>query len=74
MIPKDKLLHFIAGAAIVYLCSVFLSLSISLLICVIIGFAKEYIYDIRYPNKHTVDLYDALVTVLGGVVVFVLLI
>ena len=65
-IPKDKLLHFVAGlicATFVYLIT--LNLTIAIGASVILGIAKE-IYDSR--GHGTVEVLDAVATVAGGVV------
>jgi hypothetical protein len=66
MIPKDKLLHFVAGlicSAVVYLItgSPIIAFSASALL----GAAKE-VYDSR--GHGTVEVLDAVATVAGGVV------
>ena len=65
-IPKDKLLHFVAGSicsAVVYLISGNLTLAIGA--SVAIGIAKE-VYDSR--GHGTVEMLDAVATVAGGAV------
>lgn len=71
MIPKDKLLHFVAGSicsAVVYLITRNLTFAIGA--SVILGIAKE-VYDSR--GHGTVEVLDAVATALGGVVVAVLM-
>ena len=70
-IPKDKLLHFVAGSicsTIVYLITLNLTLAIGA--SVILGIAKE-VYDRR--GYGTVEVLDAVATVAGGVVGAVLM-
>jgi len=70
-IPKDKLLHFVAGlicATFVYLITLNLTLAIGA--SVILGIGKE-IYDSR--GHGTVEVLDAVATGLGGVVGAVLM-
>ena len=65
-IPKDKLLHFVAGlicATFVYLITLNLTLAIGA--SVILGIAKE-IYDSR--GHGTVEVADAVATAVGGAV------
>jgi hypothetical protein len=59
-IPKDKILHFAAGAAIFVLFQ-------SMLPVILIGVGKE-VYDAMHPKTHTVDALDALATFAGGAV------
>ena len=69
-IPKDKLLHFVAGSicsTIVYLITLNLTLAIGA--SVILGIAKE-VYDRR--GHGTVEVLDAVATVAGGAVGVVL--
>ena len=70
-IPKDKLLHFVAGsicATFVYLITLNLTLAIGA--SVILGIAKE-VYDSR--GHGTVEVLDAVDTIAGGVVGAVLM-
>ena len=65
-IPRDKLLHFVAGfvvSAVVYL--IFENLTLAIGASVILGIAKE-VYDSR--GHGTVEVLDAVVTIAGGVV------
>jgi hypothetical protein len=65
-IPRDKLLHFVAGlicATFVYLITLNLTLAIGA--SVILGISKE-IYDSR--GHGTVEVLDAVATGLGGAV------
>ena len=63
-IEKDKLLHFVAGSLVYASSSWFLGYySLALVVAVAIG--KE-VYDHYYNG--TVDVYDAVTTVLGGIV------
>lgn len=71
MIPKDKLLHFVAGsicATFVYLITLNLALAIGA--SVALGIAKE-VYDSM--GHGTVEIADAVATASGGVVVVVCL-
>ena len=70
-LPKDKLLHFVAGlicAAFVYLITLNLTLAIGA--SVILGIAKE-VYDSR--GHGTVEVLDAVATAVGGVVGVILI-
>ena len=70
-IPKDKLLHFVAGlicASFVYLITLNLTLAIGA--SVILGIAKE-VYDSR--GHGTVEVLDVVATIAGGVVGAVLM-
>lgn len=65
-IPKDKLLHFVAGSiASIVVYVVTLDATIALAFSVLLGIGKE-VYDSR--GHGTVDVLDAVATVLGGVV------
>ena len=63
-IEKDKLLHFVAGS-LVYASSSWLLGYYALALVVAVAIGKE-VYDHYYNG--TVDVYDAIATVLGGVV------
>lgn len=64
--PKDKLLHYTVGTLV---CSVsYLVIGYySMLLVVAVGIGKE-VYDYKHKDKHTPDVYDALATILGGLV------
>jgi len=71
MMPKDKLLHFVAGS----ICSAFVyaitgSPILAFSASVLLGIGKE-VYDSR--GHGTVEVLDAVATALGGVVVAVLM-
>lgn len=72
--PRDKLLHFAAGSAIVLLIgfgalacglSLALGLTIALVVCVVVAFGKE-VYDARYPELHDSEEMDFIATIAGG--------
>ena len=65
-IPRDKLLHFVAGliaSAVVYL--IFENLTLAIGASVILGIAQE-VYDSR--GHGTVEVLDAVATAVGGAV------
>ena len=65
MIPKDKLLHFVAGSicsAFVYVITLNLALAIGA--SALLGIAKE-VYDSR--GHGTVEVLDAVATIAGGI-------
>jgi uncharacterized membrane protein len=66
-IAVDKKLHFIAGLVICLIGAWIISPMIGLLLAFVAGGAKE-VYDSFYPLEHTVDKYDFLWTVIGGIV------
>ncbi len=78
---KDKRMHFIAGFSITALSGllplIFLGLSwghwAGLALATIIGAFKEYVYDYKW-KKGTSEHADFLVTVLGGVLAFILMV
>ena len=63
-IPKDKLLHFIAGV-LIYQSTVWFVWYYAIIPVVICALGKE-VYDNYYGG--TVDVYDALATITGGLV------
>lgn len=63
-LPKDKLLHFIAGVMI-YQSTFWVIGYYSLALVVVIAIGKE-VYDHYYNG--TVDVLDAVATVFGGIV------
>ena len=70
-IPKDKLLHFIAGMLIAMIVSLFTtSLMVVIGIVVGAGVAKEVIWD-AFIMKGYISLLDILATVLGGLIIII---
>ena len=71
MIPnlfaKDKLQHFVAGAVIAAVLYPFIG-HYALLIVVVIGLIKEYVFDVISPS-HDPDIWDAIATALGALLV-----
>lgn len=63
-IEKDKLLHFAAGVVIYAIGAVFIGYYAVL--CVAAAAVGKEVYDYYYGG--TVDAYDAIATVFGGVV------
>lgn len=69
----DKVLHFIAGVVITFLCSLYLTPLFAASVGAFAGFAKE-IYDSLHPEKHTADFYDFIATVFGAFVMYQILV
>ena len=70
-IQKDKLLHFTCGTYIYLIASVLLTPMLSVMLVVIAGFAKEFIWD-RWLGKGTFEWMDIIYTITGGVVAMIL--
>lgn len=64
-IPKDKLLHFIAGVVVYSIALTFIGPANAFLMSVLIGLLKE-IVDLFNPDS-TPDVYDFTATALGGI-------
>ena len=64
-LPADKVLHFAAGVILFAVALPFIGATYALAFAVIIGFVKE-LYDALNKEKHTPDIWDALVTSAGG--------
>lgn len=64
--PHDKCLHFIGGLLTFAMLVFFVPPKIALIIVVLVGILKEWLYDARRPTTHTVDSLDAVATTLGG--------
>lgn len=64
--PKDKLLHFIAGALIGLLANAFMPYQVALLTVLLAAVIKE-LYD-YFSKKGTLEIADALTTFIGGVI------
>ena len=65
-LPIDKQAHFLAGAAIASTVSLYGYPLVGLLLCVVAAVGKE-LYDAT--GRGTPDVWDAVVTILGGTVV-----
>ena len=65
-IPIDKQAHFLVGAAIASTVSLYGYPLMGLLLCVVAAVGKE-LYDAT--GRGTPDVWDAVVTILGGTVV-----
>lgn len=72
---RDKKLHLLVGAAIAVTVGYGLTLAglpllvsaaIGLIVAAIAGWVKEYAYDKKRPERHTVDKNDFYATALGG--------
>ena len=66
-IPTDKLLHFIVGV-LIYAVMHFTGFGMAAVVLAAVG--KE-IYDYFHRDVHTPDVWDALVTICGGVAGYV---
>jgi hypothetical protein len=73
MIAEDKIKHFIVGA-IIFIISIIFGLSqlVGLIFVSAVAVGKE-VYDQQYPEIHSVELFDVLATVAGGIVMIILL-
>ena len=68
-IPADKVLHFAAGVVLFAVALPFTGSTYALVVAVIAGFLKE-LYDALNKENHTPDIWDALVTSVGGALGF----
>ena len=68
-IPQDKAGHFIAGL-LIYALLHFVDPAVGLLSVAVAAIGKEA-YDYLHRDKHTPDIWDAVATMLGGLVGFV---
>lgn len=78
--PYDKSLHFIMGV-VLYFVGVLFTFLLQLVtglevrkefvgfFVIILAFLKEYVFD-RFSKKGTMDLYDALYTIIGVLLVY----
>lgn len=67
-LPKDKVLHFIVGAAIVAISYPILGSCIALMLLFISAAGKE-LFD-KYGQDEVFDCADMTVTIIGGVIVW----
>ena len=68
---KDKLMHFIAGTYIYLIASVLLSPMLSIMLVILAGFLKEFVWDKRL-DRGSFEWMDIIYTVAGGVMAMVL--
>jgi hypothetical protein len=66
MLEHDKANHFIYGLIIFGLFKVILGPIVGIIVCILFGIGKE-IYD-HFHIDHTPDIYDAIITIAGGVI------
>lgn len=67
MLPHDKANHFIYGLIIFGLFKIILGPLVGIILCSLFGVGKE-IYDYLHKDIHTPDIYDAIVTISGGLI------
>lgn len=67
-IPHDKQGHFIAGV-LAYAAMHFASTIIGIAVVIAMAIGKE-IYDWYYRENHTPEVWDAVATILGGVLAY----
>jgi len=65
-IPIDKQAHFLAGAAIASTATLYSNPLVGICLCILAAVGKE-LYDAT--GRGTPDVWDAVVTILGGAVV-----
>jgi hypothetical protein len=63
-VPTDKQLHFLVSALLLMYLAQFLSLPDATIIALLIGGAKEYVWDYKM-KKGTPDWYDTFANALG---------
>lgn len=68
--PNDKIIHFLGGAVICLAVSLFFGGLIGLTVAIVAGIIKEA-YDMT--GKGTPELMDAIATIAGGLVGFLLI-
>jgi len=68
-IPCDKLGHIVAGLFI-YAVLHFITPIFGLAMVIIAAIGKE-IYDAAHKDKHTPDFWDAIATIIGGLLAFI---
>ena len=68
---KDKLLHFICGTYIYLIASGLLTPMLSVMLVIIAGFVKEFIWD-RWLGKGAFEWIDIVYTIVGGLMAMIL--
>lgn len=67
---QDKTGHFIAGVLIYYTTLHFIDPFVGLLSVAVVAVGKE-VFDCLHRDKHTPDMWDAVATLLGGIIGFI---
>ena len=67
LIPQDKLLHIFGSAFLVYTFGLWINPLYVLAAVIALGVLKEWVWDAKHPDTHTVDVWD-FVAGLGGAV------
>ena len=73
LIPTDKLLHILGSAFLVYTFGLFLPLLPVLGAVLALGAFKEWVWDAKHPDTHTVDVWDFVAGAGGAVFAFLML-
>lgn len=68
MIPLDKQAHFFAGGFVFAITAPHIGLALATVAVLVAAFGKE-IYDYMHQDCHTPDIWDAVATIAGGLVV-----
>jgi len=68
-IPADKVAHFAVGV-LIYAPLHFLDPVVGLIGVAVAAVGKE-VYDLANKSRHTPDVWDAVATVLGGIIGFI---
>lgn len=72
MLKQDKANHLIYGLLIFSTIYPIFGLLIASIICSLFAFGKE-VYDYMNKDKHTPDLKDALITIVGGLLAYIII-
>ena len=64
-IPPDKVMHFAVGVVFYAVCLPFTGAQIAVAAVGFIAVGKE-VYDLVHKDRHTPDIWDAVVTIAGG--------
>lgn len=73
MLKQDKANHLIYGLLIFSIFHTLFGLLIASITCSVFAFGKE-VYDYMNKDKHTPDIYDAVVTLLGGLLGYLIIV
>jgi hypothetical protein len=72
MLKHDKANHLIYGLVIFSVAHLILGLIPAIIACVVAAFGKE-IHDYFNQHKNTPDIYDALFTIAGGLIAYLIM-
>jgi hypothetical protein len=73
LLPQDKLLHILGSAFLVYTFGLWINPLYVLAAVVALGAWKEWYWDAKHPETHSVDLWDFVAGLSGAAYAYLML-